>query len=166
MQSRILRAAVNMITRLADIDLNEQLRLENEYLRAENQVMANRLKASGKRLIFTDEQRRLLAVKAVALGKRMIEVVTIVHPATILAWHRRLVAMKFDSSNVPRNPGRPRTDVDIETLVMKFARENPRATCVSPEQLKTSVIQSPNQPLKIFLSAMGSIRPGNVSVVA
>lgn len=87
--------------------------------------MANRLKASGKRLLLIDEQRRELAVKAVALGKRMIEVVTIVHPSTILAWHRRLVAMKFDSSNVPRKPGRPRTGVDIETLVIKFARENP-----------------------------------------
>jgi hypothetical protein len=39
-------------------------------------------------LKFTDEQRRLLAVKAQALGKRLAEVVTIVNPETVLLWHK------------------------------------------------------------------------------
>jgi hypothetical protein len=38
-------------------------------LKAENQVLKNQLAKSRKCLKFTDEQRRLLAVKATALGK-------------------------------------------------------------------------------------------------
>ena len=35
-------------------------------------------------------------------------------PDTILAWYRRLVARKFDSSRARRTPGRPRIDREIE----------------------------------------------------
>ncbi|MDD5598284.1 MAG: integrase core domain-containing protein [Victivallaceae bacterium] len=125
MQRKFWHAFANMLATLTQLDINEQLRLENEYLRAENQVLANRLKETGKRLLLTDEQRRELAIKAVALGKRMVEVVTIVRPSTILAWHRKFVAMKFDSSQVPRKPGRPRVETNTEELVLELARDNP-----------------------------------------
>ena len=53
-----------------------------EYLRAENQVLAEQLK--GKRLRLTDEQRRKLAVRGKALGRELLgEVATIVTPDTI-----------------------------------------------------------------------------------
>lgn len=41
----------------------------------------------------------------------------------MLAWHRRLVARKYDSSCI-RQPGRPRTKGEIEELIVKLAREN------------------------------------------
>ena len=44
-------------------------------------------------------------------------------PETILAWHRRLVARKFDGSKNREYPGRPRIDTKIEQLVVRFARE-------------------------------------------
>ena len=52
------------------------------------------LKAQGKkRCILTDDQRRMLAVKRKALGrKKLTELTTIVTPDTILRWHRKLVA--------------------------------------------------------------------------
>jgi transposase len=47
-----------------------------------------------------------------------------VTPATILSWHRRLVAKKYDMSN-RRKPGRPRTSPRITRLVIRLAKENP-----------------------------------------
>jgi transposase InsO family protein len=45
-------------------------------------------------------------------------------PATLLAWHRRLVAGKYDTSN-RRTPGRPPTGPRIASLVVRLAKENP-----------------------------------------
>ena len=46
-------------------------------------------------------------------------------PDTLFRWHRELVAKKYDSSK-SRRPGRPRTEADIEELVLLMARDNPR----------------------------------------
>ena len=45
-------------------------------------------------------------------------------PATLLAWHRRLVARKWDYAS-RRRPGRPSTDAAIRELVIRIATENP-----------------------------------------
>jgi hypothetical protein len=95
-----------------------------EYLQEENRALREQL--GGKRLRFTDRQRRRLAVKAKAIGrKRLIEIGTLVTPDTLLRWHRELIAKKYDGSQ-SRRPGRPRTEADIEELVVLMARENPR----------------------------------------
>ena len=47
-----------------------------------------------------------------------------VTPATLLAWHRRLAANKYDTSN-GRKPGRPPTVRSIARLVVRLAEENP-----------------------------------------
>ena len=47
-----------------------------------------------------------------------------VAPATLLAWHRKLAAMKYDSSK-RRKPGRPPTVPSISRLVVRLAKENP-----------------------------------------
>jgi hypothetical protein len=41
-----------------------------------------------------------------------------------LAWYRRLVAKKFDGSQHRQYPGRPRVAPEVETLVVRMAREN------------------------------------------
>ena len=46
-----------------------------------------------------------------------------VTPATLLAWHRRLIASKYDGSK-QRGPGRPRTANEIQQLVVRMATEN------------------------------------------
>jgi transposase InsO family protein len=48
-----------------------------------------------------------------------------VTPATLLAWHRRLVAKKYDTSK-QRKPGRPAAVPGVVRLVVRLARENPR----------------------------------------
>ena len=78
----------------------------------------------GRRLRLDDNQRRRLATKAKGLGRKILaDVATIVTPETLLAWHRRLIAQKYDGSG-RRGPGRPRTVGVTENLVVRMAEEN------------------------------------------
>ena len=58
-----------------------------------DQIKALLKKLGKKRVLLTDDQRRVLAVKGHALGRKaLLELTTIVTPDTILRWHRELVA--------------------------------------------------------------------------
>jgi transposase InsO family protein len=58
------------------------------------------------------------------LGRKLLaEIVTVVTPETLLAWHRRLITQKYDG-NRKRGPGRPKTGAEIEALVVRMATEN------------------------------------------
>jgi putative transposase len=93
-----------------------------DYLREENRVLREQL--GGRRLRLNDGQRRRLAAKAKGLGRRVLaEVATIVTPETLLTWHRKLIALKYDGSG-QRGPGRPRTAQATEALVLRMADEN------------------------------------------
>jgi len=93
-----------------------------DYLREENRVLCEQL--GGRRMALNDDQRRRLATKAKGLGRKLLaEVATIVTPETLLAWHRKLIAQKYDGSG-QREPGRPRTAGEIEALVVQMAQEN------------------------------------------
>jgi hypothetical protein len=62
-----------------------------DYLREENRVLREQL--GGRRVRLDDDQRRRLAVKAKALGRKVLaEIGTIVTSETLLAWHRKLIA--------------------------------------------------------------------------
>jgi uncharacterized protein GlcG (DUF336 family) len=74
-----------------------------DYLREENHVLREQL--GGRRLRLSDDQRRRLAAKAKGLGRKLLaEMATIVTPETLLAWHRKLIAQKYDGSGT-RGPG-------------------------------------------------------------
>jgi putative transposase len=93
-----------------------------DYLREENRVLREQL--GGRRMRLNDDQRRRLAAKAKGLGRKLLaEVATIVTPETLLAWHRKLIAEKYDGSN-KRSPGRPRTAGEVDALVVRMAEEN------------------------------------------
>ena len=51
------------------------------------------------------------------------EISTIVSPDTLLAWHRRLIARKYDGHQ-KRGPGRPPVAAEIRQLVVRMATEN------------------------------------------
>jgi len=102
--------------------LNQRQQDVIDYLQEENRVLREQLE--GKRLRFNDAQRRRLAVRAQKLGWRMLhDLTTIVTPATLLAWLRKLIARKYDGTN-QRGPGRPRTRDEIARLVVRMATEN------------------------------------------
>src|SRR5262245_16321712 len=85
--------------------LNQRQQYVMEYLVEENRILREQL--GNRRLRFTDNQRRRLAAKAKRLGRQVLaQVATIVTPETLLAWHRRLIAQKYDGSAF-RTPGRP-----------------------------------------------------------
>jgi putative transposase len=95
-----------------------------EFLQAENRLLKERLR--GKRIRFTDSERALLARKAKAVGRKaLFELDTIVSPDTLLRWHRRLVAQKWNFAE-RRGAGRPGIMRHISELIVRMAQENPR----------------------------------------
>src|SRR5881296_3358027 len=104
--------------------VDQELLLRNEYLVTENRILRNQLKG---RLRLSDGERTALAEIGQKLGKKALEAVaTIVKPDTILAWHRKLIAQKFDGSQQRKAPGRPPIDAELEALVVRLAKENRR----------------------------------------
>ena len=102
--------------------VNQQLLLQNEYLAAENRILKARLQPGWR---LSDGERATLAEIGKRLGRKGLQqVARLAKPDTILAWYRRLVAEKFDGSKQRRTPGRPRTDPEIEDLVVRLAGEN------------------------------------------
>jgi transposase InsO family protein len=102
--------------------VDQELLLRNEYLVTENRILRNQITG---RVRLTDGERKTLAEIGHQLGKQALEeMANIVKPDTILGWHRRLVAQKFDGSKQRQAPGRPPTDQGLEALVVRMAREN------------------------------------------
>src|ERR1035437_3191744 len=100
--------------------MNQQQQQVIEYLVEENRVLREQL--GGRRLRFNDDQRRRLAAKGKQLGRKLLaQIATVVTPETLLTWHRKLIAQKYDGS-ANRMPGRPRTIAEIETLIVRMAR--------------------------------------------
>src|SRR3984893_11193310 len=94
-----------------------------EFLQTENRMLKDRLR--GKRIRFTDAERALIARKAKAVGRKaLLELETIVSPDTLLRWHRRLIAEKWNFVH-RRGPGRARIMHRISALVVRMAQDNP-----------------------------------------
>src|SRR5919108_5329971 len=93
-----------------------------DYLMEENRVLREQI--GNRRMRFSDNQRRRLAAKAKKIGRRLLyEIATIVTPETLMAWHRRLIAQKYDGSAF-RILGRPTTSKEIAELVVRMAEQN------------------------------------------
>src|SRR4029453_1205711 len=89
--------------------MNRHQQLVIDYLLEEIRVLKEQV---GKRPRFNNDQRRTLALKAMRIGRKgLLRLAHIVTPDTLLAWHRRLIAQKYDSSTI-RRAGRPRTAAD------------------------------------------------------
>jgi hypothetical protein len=102
--------------------LNQRQQQLIEYLIEENRVLREQL--GRRRLRSNDDQRRRLAAKAKKLGRKVLaQIATIVTPETLMAWHRKLIAEKYDGSTF-RTAGRPRTSAEISNLVVRLAEEN------------------------------------------
>jgi putative transposase len=102
--------------------VDQELLLRNEYLVTENRILHSQIKG---RVHLSYGERKALANIGKKLGKQALaEVATIVKPETILAWHRRLIAQKFDGTQQRRSLGRPKIDKNLEALVVRLAQEN------------------------------------------
>src|SRR5215467_14561660 len=102
--------------------VDQELLLRNEYLVTENRILRHQMKG---RLRLSDGERKALAAIGQKLSKQALkEVATIVKPDTILGWHRKRVAQKFDGSQQRQSPGRPKIDQELEALIVRIAQEN------------------------------------------
>ena len=119
-------APLRFLLMLAAGWVNRHQRDVIEYLLAENRVLETQLK--GRLLKLTDDQRRSLAARGVALGRELlVRLANLVTPDTILAWHRRLIAKKWTTTK--KRVGRPLLMTTIRALIVQMAKENPGWGC-------------------------------------
>jgi len=119
------------------------LRHENAFLRRH-----------AGRVRYEPTDRAWLAALARLVPRRRWAEVFPVTPATLLAWHRRLTARKYDTSK-RRKPGRPPASPGIARLVVRLARENPLwgHRRIHGELTKLGVTVAPSTVWKILHSA-------------
>ena len=89
-------------------------------LRHQNAVLRRQV----SRVRYEPADRVWFAALARLIPRRRWTEVFPVTPATLLAWHRRLAAKKYDTSK-RRKPGRPPTVPGITRLAVRLAKENP-----------------------------------------
>ena len=89
-------------------------------LRHENAV----LRRHAGRVRYEPADRAWFAALTQFIPRRRWTGIFPVTPATLLAWHRRLAARKYDTSR-RRKPGRPPTVQSIARLAVRLAKENP-----------------------------------------
>jgi putative transposase len=89
-------------------------------LRHENAVLRRQI----GRVRYEPADRQWFAALSRLVARRRRGEVFPVTPATLLAWHRRLIARKWDYTS-RRRPGRPATASAISRLVIRIATENP-----------------------------------------
>jgi hypothetical protein len=80
--------------------VDQELLLPNAYLATENRILRNQLTG---RVRLSDGERKALAEIGHRLGKPALQ--DIVKPETILGWHRKFVAHKFDGSQHRKRQG-------------------------------------------------------------
>lgn len=95
-------------------------------LRHENAVLSRQL--TGPRRYSPADRLWLVALSSLLPRRRWAQVFPVT-PATLLAWHRRLIACKWDYCMRRRSPGRPPTARAVKALALRLAEENPRWGC-------------------------------------
>ncbi|ROP41842.1 integrase core domain-containing protein [Saccharothrix texasensis] len=91
-------------------------------LRHENAVLRRQLAGPVR---YEPADRFWFAALAGLVDRRRWREVFPVTPGTLLAWHRRLIARKWDRS-ARRHTGRPPTRTATKSLVLRLANEKPR----------------------------------------
>ena len=89
-------------------------------LRHENAV----LRRHAGRVRYEPADRAWFAALAHFISRTRWTGIFPVTPATLLAWHRKLAARRYDTSK-RRKPGRPPTTRSIARLAVRMAKENP-----------------------------------------
>jgi transposase InsO family protein len=119
---KIIYLLVRRVLGLVVLVLRTNLAKDAELLvlRHENAV----LRRHAGRVRYEPADRVWLAALARLIPRNRWAEVFPVTPATLLAWHRRLAAKKYDTSK-RRKPGRPPTVPGVARLIVRLAKENP-----------------------------------------
>ena len=92
-------------------------------LRHENAVLRRQITGPVR---YEPADRFWFAALSALIPRRHWNTVFPVTPATLLAWHRRFIAAKWDYTARRRATGRPTTRAAIKKLILQLAGENPR----------------------------------------
>ncbi|MGW1898222.1 integrase core domain-containing protein [Streptomyces hirsutus] len=95
-------------------------------LRHENAVLRRQLTSPVR---YEPTDRLWFAALFSLLPRRRWAQVFPVTPATLLAWHHRLIAVKWDYSKRRSRPGSPATASAVKALVPQLAQQNPHRGC-------------------------------------
>ena len=122
MPLKIVYLLVRRVLGLAVLVFRTDLAKDAELLvlRHENAV----LRRHASRARYEPADRVWLAALARLIPRNRWAEVFPVTPVTLLAWHRRLAAKRYDTSK-RRKPGRPPTVPRVARLVVRLAKENP-----------------------------------------
>ncbi|MEV5890680.1 hypothetical protein [Nonomuraea fuscirosea] len=116
---RLVGCLFALLTVLVRSDLSKDVELL--VLRHENQVLRRQL---GSQPWWDHTDRLWLAALSRLIHRRRWAEVFPITPATILRWHRYLVARKWTFTD-RRRPGLPCTRRPVKALIVRMARENP-----------------------------------------
>ncbi|YCK35213.1 hypothetical protein ACNF49_14330 [Actinomadura sp. ATCC 39365] len=116
---QLLRNLFGLLTILVRADLSKDVELL--VLRHENQVLRRQLDGRPQ---WDHADRLWLAALSRLVCRHQWTKIFPVTPATILRWHRHLVARTWTFTD-RRCPGRPRTRQPVKRLIVRMARENP-----------------------------------------
>jgi putative transposase len=126
-------------------------------LRHQNAV----LRRQAGRVRYEPADRAWFAALARIVPRRRWAEVFPVTPATLLAWHRRLAAKKYDTSG-RRRPGRPPATPGIKRLVLRLARENPLwgHRRIQGELVKLGIAVAPSTVWEILPASTSRVAAG------
>jgi len=123
----IITFILDIITSLGYRNRNKDL--EIIILRQQVRILQRKVKTP---LRISDPERMILAILVDKFSQstkdsrqRLYQVLLIFKPETVLRWHRELVRRKWTFGRKAK-PGRPTISPELETLILRLAKENPR----------------------------------------
>jgi|SRR5436190_7440813 hypothetical protein len=132
--------------------VDQELLRRIEYLVIENRILRDQIKG---RVRLSNPERISLAENGKRLGKAALEeVAQIVRPETILGWHRKLVAQKFDGSQNRLSTVGMRNEFVTPSALLLSARKD---THLDQWRCPFDLTLSTAQPLSSLWHVTGSI---------
>jgi hypothetical protein len=115
----LVRCLFGLLTVLVRSDLSKDVELL--VLRHQNQVLRRQLRGRPR---WDHADRVWLTALSRLVNRRRWAEIFPVTVATLLRWHRHVVARKWTYAH-RRRPGRPSVGASIKTLIVGMAQENP-----------------------------------------
>ena len=98
---------------------------DTEILALRHQITVLQRQLHGEKVHFTWADRARLAALLHRLPRDVLRSVRLlVHPETVLRWHRGLITRRHARISRPKRVGRPPTIRSMRRLVLRLAREN------------------------------------------